>query len=134
MSAVEPGQADQKTAAAGYFFGKTLSTNGGRSIQQTWMQTLALENVFGDVDKEFIEGNTEELIKRDPEVFVLGYGYDGKETFEQAKRKFLAIPGVSDTKAARDGKILGVPASESEPDPYAVSGLERVAKGVAGSG
>ncbi|HEV7805740.1 MAG TPA: hypothetical protein VGO80_07980 [Solirubrobacteraceae bacterium] len=61
--------------------------------------------------------NSEELVERDPEVFVLGYGYDGKETFEQAQRKLLAIPGISDTKAARDGRIIGVPAAKSEPDP-----------------
>ena len=87
-----------------------------------------MTNVFADVQKEFIEGNTEELIKRDPEVFVLGYGYDGKETFAQAKRKFLAIAGVADTKAARSGRIVGVPSIESEPDPYAVTGLERIAR------
>lgn len=116
------------TAAAGYFFGTALSTNGSPSIQNAWMRALGVENVFADVPKEFVEGNTEELVKRDPDLFILGYGYDGKETFAQAKRKFLAIPGISDTKAGRSDRIIGVPASESEPDPYAVAGLERIAR------
>lgn len=135
VSAVEAnaGSDSATTAASGYFFGETLSTNGSRSIQHTWLETLGVTNVFGDIDKEFIEGNTEELIERDPEIFVLGFGYDGEETFAQAKEKFLEIPGVSETRAASSGTIIGVPASESEPDPYAVAGLERIARELANS-
>ncbi len=121
--------APKRTAASAYFFGDTPSTNGNRSMIHAQMQALGLTNAFGDVDKAFIESNTEELIKRDPDVIVLSYGVLGdKDTFAKAKAKFVKLPGARDMKAVRNDRIIGIRAYQREPDPAAVDGLETLAR------
>lgn len=83
-------------AVPGYFFGPTFSTSGNTSMVQSQMDALGLRNIFSDVDKSFIEGNTEEFIKRDPRI--LGYTFP-EETFDQARAKLLALRGVKDMQA-----------------------------------
>lgn len=118
-----------KTAAQGYFYGTTFTTSGNQSMLQSQFDALGLKNVFSDVAKDFIESNTEELIKRDPQIMVLTY-YLPDETFELAKAKFLALPGVKDMQAVRNNQIIGLPYSQTQPTVSAVTGLETIAKGL----
>ncbi|MGH3753406.1 MAG: ABC transporter substrate-binding protein [Pseudonocardiaceae bacterium] len=118
-----------KTAAHGYFFGTTFSTSGNQSMVQSQLDALGLKNIFSDVAKDFIEANTEELIKRDPQVMILTH-YLPDETFEQAKAKFLALPGAQDMQAVRNNQIISLPYSQTQASVSAVIGLETIAKGL----
>lgn len=121
-----------RTAATAYFFGDTPSTNGNRNIVNAQMRVLGLENVFADVDKDFIESSTEALIKRDPDVLILAHGRgDKKDTFAAARTRFLRLPGAADMKAVREHRVIGLPSAQKEPDPAAVDGLETLARGLA---
>lgn len=120
--------ARQRTAASAYFFGQTPSTHGNREIVTAMMAALGLRNVFGDVDRDFIEANTDQLIARDPDVLLLSYGFGERgETLADVKRKFLRLPGTHDMTAVRSGRIIGVCAAHKSPSPAAVDGLERLA-------
>ncbi|MDP2711159.1 MAG: ABC transporter substrate-binding protein [Solirubrobacteraceae bacterium] len=122
----------RRSAASAYFFGDTPSTNGNRSMIHAQMEVLGLTNAFGDVDKAFIESNTEELIKRDPDVIILSYGVLGdKDTFAAAKAKFVALPGARDMQAVRNDRIVGIRSHLREPDPAAIDGLETLARELA---
>ncbi len=118
-----------KSAAHGYFYGSTFSTSGNQSMAQSQMNALGLRNIFADVAKDFIEANTEELIKRDPQIMILTY-YVPDETFEQAKAKFLALPGAKDMQAVRNNQIIPLPYSQTQATVSAVTGLETIANGL----
>lgn len=125
----EVGDLPERTAASAYFFGDAPSTSGNRNIIHSMMTTLGLRNVFGDVDKDYIEANTEQLIARDPDVLILSYGTGGpEETFADVKAKFLRLPGTRDMTAVREDRILAIPAALREPGPGAVDGLEQLAQ------
>ncbi len=125
--------AGAKTAAHGYFYGTTFSTSGNQSMVQSQLDALGLKNVFSDVAKDFIEGNTEELIKRDAQVMILTYSLPD-ETFEQAKAKLLALPGAQDMQAVRNNQVIGLPYTQTQATVSTVTGLETIAKGLQTAG
>ncbi len=127
VDAIDVQEAAGQTAASAYFFGEILSTDGNQAISDAMMEALGLTNVFADVDASFIEENLEELVDRDPEVLILIYGYNG-ETFEEALQQMLAAPGVADTRAALDARIVGLNSSQGQNDPAAIDGLEGLAR------
>jgi iron complex transport system substrate-binding protein len=114
------------TAAALYFFGGKLSSNAGReSIIHLNMEAAGLENVYADVDKVFLKPSAESLLKRDPEVIVLTYGYSD-DSFAEAKKELLAVPGIRDTQALKNDRVIGLPAQYAEADPLAVESIETI--------
>lgn len=116
------------TAAALYFYGGELSSNAGReSIIHVNMEAAGLENVYADVDKVFLKPSVEGLLTRDPEVIILTYGYRG-DSFAEAKKELLAVPGIRDTQAVKNDRVIGLPAEQAEADPLAVEGIETIAK------
>lgn len=129
VAAINEGAGGGRTAAHGYFYGSTFSTSGNQSMAQQQMEALGLRNVFSDVAKDFIEANTEELIKRDPQILILTF-YVPDETFEQAKAKFLAVPGAKDMQAVRDNMIIPLPYVQTQPTVSAVTGLETITNGL----
>lgn len=119
------------TAASLYFFGDKLSSNGGRrGIIHVNMEIVGLKNVFADVEKVFFKPTVEDLIDRNPDVIMLTYGYRPGQTFSKLKKQLLALPGIRDTKAVKNDRIVGYPAPQAEADPLAVDGIETIAKGV----
>lgn len=115
------------TAANVYFWGDTPSSRGGTSITTQIFETIGLVNVFADVDASFIENNTEDLVKRNPQVLVINYLVQG-ESFEDAKARLLALPGISAMEAVRNNRIVGVPSYQMAPDPNGVDGMELLVK------
>lgn len=107
---------------------------GNTSMEHTQLEILGLRNVFADTADQFIEPSLEELIARDPEVLILQYDFadgDGPpKTFQQARQEFLALPGVREMQAVRDGAVVGVPVGETAADPLAVDGLATIDEAV----
>ncbi len=122
---VEGGQ--QTSAAAVYYFSSSseLSAYGNRGIAHAQLSAAGLNNVLGEIEQNNFKVNLEELLDRDPQVLVLGYGLSG-ESFEEAKQRLLQEPGITDVAAVRDDRIIGVPTEEIAPDPAAIDGLERI--------
>ncbi len=126
------GQPDrsQRSAAELQVSENVMYAAGNTSMEHTQLEMLGLRNVFGDAADQFIEPSIEELIARDPEVLILQYDFaDGAgppKTFQQARQEFLALPGVQEMQAVRDGAVVGVPVSETAADPRAVDGLATI--------
>lgn len=118
--------APKVTAAGVYFWGTTPSVTGARNVLHEQLSLLGVTDVFADVEKNYVESNTEELIGRNPDVIVLSYGLDG-ETAEAAKKKLLAIPGIDAVTAVRQDKIILYPYALRSTDPAAVEGVETLA-------
>ncbi|MEX5637120.1 ABC transporter substrate-binding protein [Parafrankia sp. FMc2] len=119
--------AGELRAAGVYFWGTQISVTGKRNIVHDQFDILGVTDVFEDLDKNYAEGNLEELIGRDPDVIVLSYGLDG-ETADQAKAKLLALPGVADMAAVRNNRIVLLDYALRSPEPSAVDGVEFLAK------
>lgn len=123
-----PAEVQGKTSATVIVTGSSLKAYGSWSMAHTQLQALGARNVFGDVDSRVFEVNVEDLIERDPEIVVLlSYG----ETDEQAKEKFLRIPGVSDLFAARTDSLFVQPYEYSSQGSMSVTGLENMAQNLA---
>ncbi|MGH3753546.1 MAG: ABC transporter substrate-binding protein [Pseudonocardiaceae bacterium] len=123
---------DRKTAAVIYFLGDARYTYGDQAIVSDQMATLGLANALGSVGQDSAL-NVEAFIGAKPDVVILIYGYEAGDTFEKAKQKLLAIPGVSAMKAVTSNSIVGVTGPEVEGSPIAVDGLERMARQLSGS-
>jgi iron complex transport system substrate-binding protein len=121
----------RRRAAAVYFFpGSPASVSGNRSMVHAQMELLHLDNVFADLDRDFVEGNVEALISRDPDVLIVPFGFAG-ESFEEVKRKLIELPGIDRVAAVREGRVIGVPSYQRAPDVNAVKGLETLARALA---
>jgi iron complex transport system substrate-binding protein len=134
LSAVQASVADEEplSAAAVYFFLDALSINGNKSIVHAQLDQIGVTNVFGDLDESFVEGSREELIKSDPDLLVLSYGFSG-ETFEEAREQLLKVPGIDAMRAVKDDRIVGIPVDQRDPDPSAIEGVELLASEIYGS-
>ncbi|MGH3612444.1 MAG: ABC transporter substrate-binding protein [Pseudonocardia sp.] len=132
VAAFQAGRGDRprRTAVQVQIYENVIYAAAARSMEQTQLEILGLDNIFADSDDQFIEPVLEELIKRDPEVLILQYGFsvgDGPpKTFEQARQEFLALPGISGIRAVRDGAVVGIPFYETAADPVAVDGLATI--------
>lgn len=96
------------TAARIAFIGEDLYTSGKQSMEQTQMDTVGLEYAFGTLlaDKAFAQVSTEKVLELDPDVLILTYGHVEGETFADAEKKFLGLPGVS--VRAGSGQVVGL--------------------------
>ena len=124
--------AEARTAAAVYYFSSTspLSAYGGLSILGSSMQFAGLENIYAAEQRAYLEVSLESLLHADPEVIVLVHGLSG-DTFEEARDRLLAEPGVADLAAVKAGRIVGLAANETSSSPAAVSGAEHLVDDVA---
>ncbi|MGL5817023.1 MAG: ABC transporter substrate-binding protein [Phycicoccus sp.] len=122
-----------RSAATVYYFSSSspLSAYGGTGIMQSVMKESGLENAYGKEPKTYVEISLESLLQSDPEVVVIAYGLHG-DTWEQAKARFLAEPGVKDLAAVKADRVVGLPANETSASSSSVAGLERLQQAVAG--
>lgn len=118
-------QLQGKTAAAVIVWQNTLDVYGRPSMAHTQFQTLGIKDVFGDVDNRVFDGNIEAIIARNPDlVMILSFN----ETAEQAKEKFLRIPGAASLAAVRNNALFVQPYEYSGQGAGAVNGLENMSK------
>lgn len=121
-----------RTAAAVYYFSSSapLSAYGGAGILQSVLGASGLDNVYGDEPTPYLEVSVESLLAADPDVVVLVHGLHG-DTFEEARARFLAEPGVADLQAVAADRVVGMVANQSTGSPAAVDGLEHLQASVA---
>lgn len=114
-----------KTAIAAIVFKNGLKVYSRRSMAHTQLRALGAKDLFADVDSRVFESNIEELISRNPELIViLSYG----DTDDQAKAKFLEIPGASTLAAVRNNALFVQPYEYSSQGTLSVTGLENMAR------
>ncbi|WP_344869293.1 ABC transporter substrate-binding protein [Amycolatopsis ultiminotia] len=117
-----------KTAATVIGLHDGLEAYGRRSMAHTQFRELGAKDAFADVDSRVFEANIEELAKRNPDiVMILSYG----ETDEQAKSKFLSIPGAANLAAVRNHTLFVQPYEYSSQGTLSVNGLENMARTLA---
>lgn len=124
--------AETRTAASVYYWSpsSSMSAHGGLSMADDLLERASLENVYAAEQSAYFEASFETLLDADPQVIVLSYGGYG-ESFEDAKAKLLAEPGASDLQAVRQDLIIGVSATDVNPDQGALRGLARLIEGAA---
>lgn len=130
VAAVEPVE-DGGTVAGVYWFGPDPSAYGNGSMADAMFDRLGLDNVFGDVDQQFIELNVEELIAADPDTIVLFHSLVPDADEEETMRRLLALPGAEDLRAVAQDRIVSIEGVHAEPSPSALEGLEQIADGLA---
>jgi iron complex transport system substrate-binding protein len=115
------------SAAWVYYFSSSdpLSAYGATSMADAVMDAARLSNVFGDQKTSYLEVTVESLLEADPEWIVLSYGLFG-ESENEARRQFLAEPGVQELSAVKAGRLVLVQAAGSEPSPASVVGLKAI--------
>ncbi|MFG3341029.1 ABC transporter substrate-binding protein [Glycomyces sp. NPDC048151] len=124
--------AETQTVASVYYWSasSTMSAHGGLSMAHDVLGRANLENVYAAEQSAYFEASVETLLDADPQVIVLSYGGYG-ESFEDAKAQLLAEPGAADLQAVRNDRIIGVGATDLNPDQGALRGLETVIAGAA---
>lgn len=118
------------SAAVVYYFSEnaSLSARGGQGIADDVLARAGFDNVYGDEPSVYLEANVETLLDADPDTLVLAYGLYG-ESFDEARAHLLAEPGAAELTAVREGRVIGVLASDLAPDPGALRGLRAVLEG-----
>jgi iron complex transport system substrate-binding protein len=124
---ITAGDATDKPSTAGFLYVDDSSTSayGRASMSHAQLKALGITNVFADNPKRIFDVSRKTLIDRDPDVLVL-LAFD--QTDEQAKKALLRIPGVSQMKAVRNGKIRVLDYYYSGASTLAINGLEDLAK------
>ncbi len=107
-----------------------MSAHGGLSMADDLLERAGLENVYAAEQSAYFEANFETLLDADPQVIVLSYGGYG-ESFEDAKAQLLSEPGAADLQAVQSDRIIGVGATDMNPDQGALRGLATLIEGAA---
>ncbi|WP_193608288.1 ABC transporter substrate-binding protein [Nocardioides lijunqiniae] len=105
---------DAGTAVALYVSsgGSVLSPYGGPSMVTPVFEAAGLTNVYAESDERVFDVNVEDVLSRDPGTIVLLYsGGDPQETLDA----FASAPGVDDLAAVRDGRVVALPFSYTDP-------------------
>lgn len=132
LDAIEGEFADRDwTGAGGFFFDTQLGTTGNQSMNGAILEHLGIRNVFDDVDADYVLANFEELIDRDPDLFILSF-YEPDETADSVVESFLALPGASDMSAMVNDRVIAFRYVYSQASPSAVAGAESVAEALRG--
>jgi len=84
-----------------------------------------------DVDADYVLANFEELIDRDPDLFILSF-YETDETADSVVESFLELPGASDMSAMVNDRVIAFRYVYSQASPSAVAGAESVAEALRG--
>jgi ABC-type Fe3+-hydroxamate transport system substrate-binding protein len=117
----------RRTAAALYLSAPTLAAYGYQSMSDTQFELLGLRNVFGNVKARYFKPNLEEIVKRNPDLIeVVTYPNPGKPTPGLAQLK--SFPGMSTVTAVKNGRVVFLPYAYSSQAPFAVDGLQVLAK------
>lgn len=122
---------DGRSAAWVYYFSSEdpLAAYGAGGLGGGLLASAGLENAYGEQAESYLTISVESLLERQPEWIVLGYGLYG-ESEQEARRHFLAEPGVEALTAVQRDRIVMMPAELSHPGPSAVAGLERLSAAV----
>lgn len=80
---------------------------GSRNFIDELIELAGGQNVFGDQAAMWPQVSLEEIVRRDPEVIVIGVGEVSRGTFAA---RYAHQPGWRDTKAVRDGRLYEVDA------------------------
>ncbi|MGH3565561.1 MAG: hypothetical protein ACRDRH_05925 [Pseudonocardia sp.] len=89
--------------------------------------------MFGDARERLFEPSFEEVIARDPEVFVLLFE-NNVGTAESFTARLVAQPGFGDISAIRNRDVIANPAALSTSSAVSVGGLEMLAGQLNGLG
>jgi iron complex transport system substrate-binding protein len=124
--------AETQTVASVYYWSSSssMSAHGGLSMAHDVLDRANLENVYAAEQSAYFEASFETLLDADPQVIVLSYGGYG-ESFEDAKAQLLSEPGAADLQAVQSDRIIGVGATDLNPDQGALRGLATVIEGAA---
>jgi iron complex transport system substrate-binding protein len=117
----------RRTAAALYLSPPTLAAYGYQSMFDTQFELLGLRNVFGNVKARYFKPNLEEIVKRNPDLIeVVTYPSPGKPRPGLAQLK--SFPGMNTVTAVKTGHVVFLPYAYSSQAPFAVDGLQILAK------
>ncbi|MDQ3552956.1 MAG: ABC transporter substrate-binding protein [Chloroflexota bacterium] len=84
-------------------------TVGGLGMSNAMIEAAGGENVFADLDDQFVDANWEQVLERDPDVIVIMeyfHGDDGEDT--DAKRAVLEAR-LGETTALREDRVIELP-------------------------
>jgi len=103
-----------------------LQTVGGPSFINEIITCAGGVNVAGQIDDGYPRVNPEMVVQWDPDVILMGHGFDGKD----AKSQFASRIGWSKIKAVRDGRIIDDIDSNwlLRPGPRLVDGVKALAE------
>lgn len=114
--------------------GQPIGTRGGGGIANGLIELAGGTNVAGDVPRDLVQVNGEEVIERDPEAIVVLTGFSAR-TPEQVEADIGADPILGQTTAVREQRFVRVPFTAAvTPSPLNVDVLRALAEGLHGRG
>lgn len=121
------GDVKKPLRVAVYDAGDTAMYTASKTLQTHLVELAGGKNVFDDLDKSWTEVSWEEVVKRDPEVFVINE-YDKPSAAEKIA-SLKKHPALQDVSAIKNDRFVILPLSDAFEGVRNVRAVETLAKG-----
>ncbi|MGP1529433.1 MAG: ABC transporter substrate-binding protein [Treponema sp.] len=116
--------------------GNTLFTAGGTGLEHDIITRAGGINIFASIDQHFAPGSIEQIIKENPDVFIIHeyeiaesgthYLNDGQQKIEYLKNK----KELAEVSAIKNNRFIVIPLCSVFPGVQNLNALETIAKGL----
>lgn len=109
--------------------GVDMSTVGDTGLQSLMLEMAGAENIFGDVEGQFVAVSWEDVVDRDPE-YIIVCDYYGEGYAEEKIAELKANPATMDMDAVVNDRFIVVPGMAMFPSLECMDAVELIAAGL----
>ena len=109
--------------------GVDMSTVGDTGLQSLMLEMAGAENIFSDVEGQFVAVSWEDVVDRDPE-YIIVCDYYGEGYAEEKIAELKANPATMDMDAVVNDRFIVVPGMAMFPSLECMDAVELIAAGL----
>ena len=109
--------------------GVDMSTVGNTGLQSLMLEMAGAENIFSDVEGQFVAVSWEDVVDRDPE-YIIVCDYYGEGYAEEKIAELKANPATMDMDAVVNDRFIVVPGMAMFPSLECMDAVELIAAGL----
>ena len=109
--------------------GVDMSTVGDAGLQSLMLEMAGAENIFSDVEGQFVAVSWEDVVDRDPE-YIIVCDYYGEGYAEEKIAELKANPATMDMDAVVNDRFIVVPGMAMFPSLECMDAVELIAAGL----
>lgn len=109
--------------------GVDMSTVGNTGLQSLMLEMAGAENIFGDVEGQFVAVSWEDVVDRDPE-YIIVCDYYGEGYADEKIAELKANPATMDMDAVVNDRFIVVPGLAMFPSLECMDAVELIAAGL----
>ena len=109
--------------------GVDMSTVGNTGLQSLMLEMAGAENIFSDVEGQFVAVSWEDVVDRDPE-YIIVCDYSGEGYADEKIAELKANPATMDMDAVVNDRFIVVPGLAMFPSLECMDAVELIAAGL----